>query len=67
MHLELVGPTLKILVQQTGTTFAGISWILAARGGGYVGANLLGAGLQNIVKRYSEGIMTLAFLIASIG
>ena len=67
MHLELVGPTLKVLVQQTGTTFAGISWILAARGAGYVGINLLGAGLQNIVKKYSEGLIALAFLIASVG
>jgi predicted MFS family arabinose efflux permease len=58
---------LKILAQQTGTTFTGISSILAARGAGYMTGNILGAVMQNMVKRFPEGLLALAFLIASVG
>ncbi|CAF0992710.1 unnamed protein product [Adineta steineri] len=66
VHAEIVGPTMKILAQQTGTTFSGISSILAARSAGYMFGSILGAVKQGFIKRYSDGLLSFAFLIASI-
>jgi predicted MFS family arabinose efflux permease len=65
--LEIIGPTLNILARQTGVEFAGISNILMARGVGYIIANVAGAALQNLVKKYPEGFLSISYLIASIG
>jgi len=65
--LEIVGPTLNILSFQTKVTFSGISTILVARSAGYIVANIIGASVQNIVKKYPEGLLSISFLIASIG
>jgi len=67
MHLEIIGPTLKILAQQIGVDLTSISTILMCRNGGYMIANLVGASVQNIVKKSPEGLLFIAFLIASIG
>ena len=65
--MEIVGPTLKILAGQTGVDLTNISTILASRNGGYMVANLLGALIQNTVKKSPEGFLAISFLIASIG
>lgn len=67
LHLEIVGPTLKILAEQTGVDLTNISTILASRNGGYMIANLIGALIQNIVKKSPEAFLASSFLIASIG
>jgi len=65
--LEIIGPTLNILASQTHVAFTGISTILVARNAGYMIANIVGASLQNIVKKYPEGLLSISFLLASIG
>lgn len=62
-----MGPTLKILAEQTNVDLTNISTILASRNGGYMIANLVGAVIQNTVQKYPEGFLGLSFLIASIG
>lgn len=65
--MELVGPTINILAAQTSVTLTGISTILVARSAGYLVANIVGAAVQALVKKYSEGLLSISFLIASIG
>jgi len=65
--LELVGPTLNILMIQTGVSLSVISTILIARGAGYISGNLGGALIEKLAKKYPEVLLSLAFLIASIG
>jgi predicted MFS family arabinose efflux permease len=65
--LELVGPTLNILMIQTGVSLSKISTILMLRGAGYMSGNLGGALIEKVVKKFPEGLLSLAFLIASIG
>ena len=65
--MEIIGPTLKILAQQSGVDLTSISTILMSRNGGYMIANIVGASLQNIVKKSPEGLLSISFLIASIG
>lgn len=64
--MEIIGPTLKILGDQTGVTYNRISTILITRNAGYMVPNIVGAIIQNIVKRYPEGLLSIAFLIAAI-
>lgn len=65
--MEIIGPTLKILAQKIGVDLTNISTILMSRNGGYMIANLVGASLQNIVQKCPEGLLSIAFLIATIG
>jgi len=65
--LEIVGPTLGILAAQSQVSFSGISTILMARSVGYMFANIGGALVQNVVKKYCEVLLSISFLIASIG
>lgn len=65
--MELVGPTLKILAEQTNVDLTNISTILASRNIGYMVANLVGAVIQNTVQKYPEGFLSGSFLLASIG
>ena len=65
--MEIVGPTLNILAQQTAVEYSGISNILVTRGAGYISGNIFGALIQNIVNKYPEGILSIAFVIASFG
>ncbi len=65
--MEIIGPTLKILAQKIGVDLTNISTILMSRNGGYMIANLVGASLQNIVRKCPECLLSIAFLIATIG
>ncbi len=65
--MEIVGPTLGILAKQSNVSLSGISTILMARSVGYMFANIAGALVQNVVKKYCEGLLAISFLIASIG
>ncbi len=65
--MELVGPTLKILATHTQVSYTGISTILIVRGAGYIFANISGTLIEKIVKKYPEGLLSISFLIASIG
>lgn len=65
--MEIIGPTLRILAGHTGQTIAGISTILMARNAGYMIANIAGALVQKIVNRYPEALLSISFLITSIG
>jgi predicted MFS family arabinose efflux permease len=67
VHLEIVGPTLNVLAYQTGVAYSGISTIFVARGVGYISGNIFGTLIQNVVNKYPEGVLSIAFLIASIG
>ncbi|CAF1045897.1 unnamed protein product [Adineta ricciae] len=62
----LAAPTLDILASQTGVLYGGISTILMARSIGYMFGNIVGALAQEIVKKYSENLLSISFLIASI-
>jgi hypothetical protein len=66
-HLELVGPTMPILAQNTNVDFSGMGSVLASRSAGYLAANILGAILQTIVQKHSEGLLVLAFILPAIG
>ncbi len=65
--MEIVGPTLNILSDQTGVSLSGISTILVCRNGGYIIANIFGPLLENIVKNFPSGLLSISYLIASIG
>jgi len=65
IQLELVGPTLNILAQNTSVSYEKISRILMSRSAGYLLINILGAFAQNLVKKYPELILSLAFFLAS--
>lgn len=66
IQLELVGPTLNILAQNTSVSYEKISTILMSRSGGYLMINVVGAFGQNLVKKYPELILSLAFFLASL-
>lgn len=66
-HLELVGPTIPTLAHNVKETFSGVGSALASRSAGYFIANILGAILQNMVKKHSEGLLALAFILPAIG
>ncbi|CAF1445585.1 unnamed protein product, partial [Rotaria sordida] len=65
-HLELIGPTMPNLVANIKVTYSGMGSVLASRSAGYLFANLLGAILQNIVKKHSEGLLFFAFILPAI-
>lgn len=65
--MEIVGPTLKILADQTFQTLTGISTILVFRNAGYMIANLGGAALQKVVNKFPEGLLSISFLITALG
>ncbi|CAF3548032.1 unnamed protein product [Adineta steineri] len=65
-HLELVGPTMPVLIQNINVDYSGMGSVLASRAAGYLVANLLGAILQNIVKKHSEGLLVCAFILPAI-
>lgn len=64
--MEIIGPTLNILARQTGVNYSGISTILMTRGAGYMVGNIAGGLTQDVVKKHPEGILSAAFLMASI-
>ncbi|UJR16772.1 hypothetical protein I4U23_003672 [Adineta vaga] len=66
MHVELIGPTMTILAKRLQVDFSGIGSALAARGIGYLVANILGVILQKIVKKHSDGLLIIAFLLSAI-
>ena len=66
-HLELVGPTMSILVANIGGVYSGIGSALAARSAGYFVANVLGVFLQNVVKQHSDALLASAFILPAIG
>ncbi|CAF3238275.1 unnamed protein product [Rotaria sp. Silwood2] len=65
-HLELIGPTMPFLAANINVTYSGMGTVLASRSAGYLVANLLGAILQNIVKKHSEGLLFSAFILPTI-
>ncbi|UJR20194.1 hypothetical protein I4U23_023326 [Adineta vaga] len=65
-HLELIGPTMSNIAANIRVDFSGIGSILAARATGYLIANIFGVILQNIVKKYSEGLLICAFMLSAI-
>jgi len=58
---------MKIITENIRVDFSGIGSALAARSAGYFVANILGAILQNIVKKHSEGLLVCAFILPAIG
>ena len=66
-HLELIGPTMPVLVSNMKIAYSAMGSALASRGAGYFAANILGVILQNIVKKHSEGILVCAYMIPAIG
>ncbi|CAF4050395.1 unnamed protein product [Rotaria sordida] len=65
-HLELIGPTMPTLAANIKVTYSGMGSVLASRSAGYLFGNLLGAILQNIVKKHSEGLLFFAFILPAI-
>ena len=51
IHIELLAPTMGILAANIHVDFSGMGSVLASRGAGYLVANILGAILQNVVKK----------------
>ncbi len=47
--------------------YSGMGSVIASRGAGYLVANILGAILQNIVKKHSNGILMCGFILPAIG
>ena len=66
-HLELVGPTMPILANNAQVDYSGMGSALGARSGGYFLANILGAVLPNLVKKHSDGLLAIAFILPAIG
>ncbi len=62
-----MGPTIPILAANTHVKYSGIGSALASRSAGYFVANILGAILQNVVKKNSDGILACAFILPAIG
>jgi hypothetical protein len=58
---------MPILATNAKVDFNGMGSVLALRGIGYLSANILGALLQNIVKKHSDGILICAFILPAIG
>jgi hypothetical protein len=58
---------MSILATNANVDFNDMGSALAWRGIGYLSANILGAILQNIVKRNSNGILILTFTLPAIG
>ena len=58
---------MPILAVNTGTDYSSMGSALAARGGGYLVANLFGAALQTIIQKHSEGLLICAFIFPAIG
>ncbi len=67
IHIELIAPTMSILAANVNVHYSGMGSVLASRGAGYLVANILGAILQNIVKKHSDGILACAFILPAIG
>lgn len=55
------------LAANTKVDYNGMGSVLASRGLGYLVANILGAILQNIVKKHSDGLLVLSFILPAIG
>lgn len=66
-HLELVAPTIDILAANTGVVYSGIGSALASRSAGYFVVNALGVILQNLVKKHSDALLAIAFILPAIG
>lgn len=58
---------MPILAANIQVHYNGMGSVLASRGIGYLVANILGVLLQRIVKRHSEGLLLLAFILSAIG
>ncbi len=58
---------MSILAANVNVHYSGMGSVLASRGAGYLVANILGAILQNIVKKHSDAILACAFILAAIG
>ena len=67
IFLEMAGPTLPGLKSRTGTNFEEISRVLVARNMGYAAGALLGGFLCDRFKRHVELVVTIAFLLSTIG
>ncbi|CAF1684321.1 unnamed protein product, partial [Adineta ricciae] len=60
------GPTMSILAENIQVDYSGMGSVLAFRAVGYLIANIFGVILQNIVKKYSEGLLICAFLLSAV-
>ncbi|CAF4000005.1 unnamed protein product, partial [Rotaria sp. Silwood1] len=60
------GPTMPILAVNAQVDYSGMGSALASRSAGYLVVNILGAILQNIVKKHSEGLLVCAFILSAI-
>lgn len=65
--MELVGPTMSILANNANVDYGGMGSALASRSGGYFVANILGVVLPNLVKKHSDGLLAIAFILPAIG
>ncbi len=67
IHIELIAPTLPTLAANVNVHYSGMGSVLASRGAGFLVANILGAILQNIVKKHSSGILMCGFILPAVG
>ena len=58
---------MSILAENIQVDYSGMGSVLAFRAVGYLIANIFGVILQNIVKKYSEGLLICAFLLSAVG
>lgn len=58
---------MSILASNINVDYSGMGSVLASRAAGYLIATALGAVLQNIVKKHSNGLLVLSFLLPAIG
>lgn len=58
---------MPILAQNIKVAYTGMSSALAARGAGYLVANIFGVIFQHIVKTHSYGLLVVAYILPAIG
>ncbi|UJR20184.1 hypothetical protein I4U23_023316 [Adineta vaga] len=65
-HLEIIGPTMQIVAANINVAYSGMGSVLAARGAGYLSANILAIAGQKIVKTHSYVLLVFAFVVSAL-
>ena len=63
IYNELIGPTMSTLAANVNVHYSGMGSVLAARGIGFLFANIVGVFLRNSVRNHPNGVVMCAYIL----